>query len=92
MRPFLPKNFYFKPVLVDDQKKYKRSSLFPTRTHATFLINEQKKVITKAINKISDMQTSWPNVNLFYQTGVALHTPLNNCSCVCCALLTVALN
>ena len=38
------------------------------------------------------MQTSYPNVNLFCQTVVALRAVLNDCSCLRCALLTVALN
>jgi len=76
--------------MTKENKKW--SSLFPTRTHATFFVNEQKKVLIKAMNEISCMQTSKTNVNLFSHTEVALHTLLNNCSCVYCALLTVALN
>jgi len=41
------------------EKNEKLSSLFPTRTHATFSDKQTKKtVITKAINIISCMQTS----------------------------------
>jgi len=40
------------------------------------------------------MQTSFRNVNFFSQAGVrvALHTGLSDYSCLCYALLTVALN
>jgi len=53
---FTEKNFH-KPFLTEKNEKW--SSLFPTRTHATFFDKQTKKtVITKAINIISCMQTS----------------------------------
>jgi len=48
--------------------------MFPTRAHRTFSDKQPKNGhhIYQAINEMSCMQTSFTNVNLFSQTGLAL--------------------
>jgi len=79
---------------VNVHKKEKMVFTFSKTTHATFF-NERPKIghrIYQAINEMSSMETSFTNVNLISRTWVALRTGLTDCSCLCCSLLTVALN
>jgi len=73
------------------KKQKKWSSHFVTLTHGTFFNKRSKNShrIYYALNKMSNVQTSLTNVNPFPQIGVALGEGLTDCSCLCCALLTI---
>jgi len=74
------------------KKNKKWSSLFPTCTHATFLINKRKNSHHKG-NKWNQLHANFlAKCEPFLSDSGCLHTVLNGCSCLYCALLIVARN
>jgi len=69
----------------------KWSLLFPTRIHAKFSNKRTYKQSSEG-NEWNQLHVNFLAKCEPFLSGVALHTVLNDYSCLCCALLTIALN